>query len=253
MFPLALILTLFSTLISGKLFAEIKTTEPVQSGPAKMNVYFLSGLGADKSVFDKLKLDDRFAVHYIDWIPPKRKEPLSDYALRLTAQMDTTRPFQLVGLSFGGIMASEIAGIIAPEQVILISSTPTNIPVSKFNRGLIKFLLFSPFAAPLLKSANSFTYKYFGADTPELKKLLKQILRDTDSRFLKWALTRMTDWDHPVKVENLFHLHGSADKLIPIKIVKPDVVITGGGHLMVYAQHEQISEILNQQLGKKFR
>ncbi|MCF2446280.1 alpha/beta hydrolase [Dyadobacter sp. CY345] len=218
-----------------------------------MNVYFLSGLGADKRVFSKLKLDDRFNVHYIDWIPPKKKEPLYDYALRLTAQMDTTKPFQLVGLSFGGIVASELSKIVHPEQIIIISSTPTNIPISKFNRGLIKFLLASPFAAPLLKSTNSFTYKYFGADTPELKTPLKQILHDTDSKFLKWALTRMTDWKHPNKVENLFHIHGSADRLIPLKIVKPDTVIEGGGHLMVYAQHEEISRILNDELARKLK
>lgn len=218
-----------------------------------MNVYFLSGLGADKRVFSKLKLDDRFDVHYIDWIPPKRKEGLHDYASRLIAQMDTTKPFQLVGLSFGGIIASELSEIVRPEQIILISSTPTNIPISKFNRGLIKFLLLSPLAAPILKSANSFTYKYFGADTPELKTLLKQILHDTDSKFLKWALKRMSEWNHPDKVENLYHIHGSSDRLIPLKIVKPDTVIEGGGHLMVYAQYEEISKILNDQLARKLK
>ena len=221
--------------------------------PDKMNVYFLSGLGADKRVFSKLSLDDRFDVHYIDWIPRKKKEPLHDYAVRLIAQMDTTKPFQLVGLSFGGIIASELSEIVHPEQIILISSTPTNIPISKFNRGLIKFLLFSPLAAPILKSANSFTYKYFGADTPELKTLLKQILHDTDSKFLKWALTRMSEWNHPNKVKNLYHIHGSADRLIPLKIVKPDTIIEGGGHLMIYAQHEEISRILNDQLALQLK
>lgn len=247
MLRLVLILSFFSVLISRA------NSAPKNIKPEKMNVYFLSGLGADKRVFSKLKLDDRFNVHYIDWIPPKKKEPLHDYALRLTAQMDTTKPFQLVGLSFGGIVASELSEIVHTEQTIIISSTPTNIPISKFNRGLIKFLLASPFAAPLLKSTNSFTYKYFGADTPELKTLLKQILHDTDSKFLKWALTRMTDWNHPDKVENLYHIHGSADRLIPLKIVKPDTVIDSGGHLMVYAQHEKISKILNEQLAEKLK
>lgn len=247
MFRLSIIFSLFSVLTSygDSLSENIKS--------AKMNVYFLSGLGADKRVFSKLKLDDRFDVHYIDWIPPKRKEELHDYAARLTAQMDTTKPFQLVGLSFGGIIASELSEIVHPEQIILISSTSTNIPISKFNRGLIKFLLFSPLAAPILKSANSFTYKYFGADTPELKTLLKQILHDTDSKFLKWALARMSEWNHPDKVENLYHIHGAADRLLPLKIVKPDIIIEGGGHLMVYAQYQEISKILNEQLGVKLK
>jgi pimeloyl-ACP methyl ester carboxylesterase len=213
-----------------------------------MNVYFLSGLGADKRVFSLLKLDDQFIIHHIEWIKPLKKETLAHYAGRLVTQIDTTQQFQLVGLSFGGIIASELSDIVHPEQIVIISSTPTGAPISKFYRGLVKFLLLSPFSAPLLKSTNSFTYKFFGANTPELKSLLKDILRDTDSKFLKWALIRMSSWERKTKAENLYHIHGSADRLISIKLVKPDVVIEGGGHLLVYAQAEQISAILNKKL-----
>ncbi|MCE6992854.1 alpha/beta fold hydrolase [Dyadobacter sp. CY323] len=213
-----------------------------------MNVYFLSGLGADKRVFDKIKLDHAFNVRHIEWIKPLKKETLAHYAGRLLPQMDTTQPFQLVGLSFGGMIASELSDIVNPKQIIIISSTSTGVPVSKFYQGLIKFLLLSPFAAPFLRSTNSFTYKYFGADTPELKTLLKVILHDTDSKFLKWALTRISSWDRKTKAPNLFHIHGTADHLIQYKHVQPDISIEGGGHLMIYAQADEISGILNRKL-----
>lgn len=211
-------------------------------------VYFLSGLGADKRVFDKLTLDPRIPVKHIEWINPAKKETLRNYAIRLMAQMDTTRPFQLVGLSFGGIIASEIADIAHPEKIIIISSTATGVPVSSFYRGLLKVLLASPLAVPLLKSPNFLVNRYFGADTPELKTMLKSILHDTNGKFLKWALLGMSTWTRPLKVPELYHIHGTADKLIPIKLVKPDTLIDNGGHLMVYAQHAEISEILNKEL-----
>ncbi|MCF2490200.1 alpha/beta fold hydrolase [Dyadobacter sp. CY347] len=233
------------TLSDGTATTHERSSAP---DPDKMNLYFLSGLGADKRVFSKLVLDERFAVHYIDWIKPEKKETIAHYAGRLASQIDTTRPFQLVGLSFGGIIASELSEIVHPEQIIIISSTPTGVPISKFYQGLTKFLLLSPFAAPFLKSTNTFTYKFFGADTPELKALLKSILHDTDSKFLKWALVRMGTWKRQDNLENLYHIHGTADKLIPIKMVKPDVSIDGAGHLMVYAQAKQISDILNKKL-----
>jgi pimeloyl-ACP methyl ester carboxylesterase len=214
----------------------------------KTNIYFLSGLGADKRVFSKLALSDRFSVNHIEWIAPLKKESLRHYAGRLVSQIDTTKPFQLVGLSFGGMLASELSELIHPEQISIISSTPTGIPVSKFNRGLLKVLLFHPLAAPFLKSANKLTYKYFGARTPELKSLLKDILHDTDSKILKWALIQISGWDRKVKAANLYHIHGSEDKLIPASLVHPDVLIEGGGHLMIYEQHEEISGILNRQL-----
>ena len=213
-----------------------------------ITVYFLSGLGADKRVFDKLTLDPGIQVKHIEWIAPLKKETLHNYATRLMAQIDTTKPFQLVGLSFGGVMASEIADITNPKKVIIISSTATGVPVSSFYRGLLKVLLASPLAAPILKSPNSLVNKYFGADTPELKALLKNILHDTNGRFLKWALIRMSSWSRPMKVSGLYHIHGTADKLIPVKLVKPDVLIDHGGHLMVYAQHEEISDVLNKEL-----
>lgn len=210
------------------------------------NVYFISGLGADQRVFDKLELDPEIKVRHIAWIKPIENESIASYAKRLSSQIDTTKAFSLVGLSFGGIVATEISDILHPEKVIIISSTPTGLPVDPFYRGLIKFLLWSPFAAPILKSPNSLAYKYFGAVTPELQILLKNILKDTDGKFLKWALKRMTAWKHPVKTPAPAHIHGDADRLIPIKRVKPDFIIKNGGHLMVYAQHEEISTILNQ-------
>lgn len=214
----------------------------------KMNVYFVSGLGADERVFAKLKLDPSLNVKYIKWVRPLKKETLQHYAARLTKQIDTSQPFQLVGLSFGGVVASEMADVACPEQVTLISSMSTGVPLSRFYQLMIRFFLASPLSVPLLKSANRLTYRYFGADTPELKTLLKNILHDTDGKFFKWAITRMSGWNRKERVENLFHIHGTADKLIPIVIVKPDFVIEDGGHLMVYAQADQISKVLNARL-----
>jgi pimeloyl-ACP methyl ester carboxylesterase len=233
---------------SGPAVASATDSAAIDVSAKKLNVYFISGLGADERVFTKLKLDPRLNVKYIKWIRPLKKESLQHYAARLSKQIDTSQPFQLVGLSFGGVIASEISDIACPQQVTLISSMSTGVPLSKFYQAMIRFLLMSPLSAPLLKSANRITYGYFGADTPELKKLLRQILHDTDSKFLKWALARMSGWDRKERVDNLFHVHGTADKLIPILIVKPDMIIEGGGHLMVYAQADQISKILNHRL-----
>ncbi len=241
------LLLILAAFFGGQVFAGADSVA-LNSSSRTMNVYFLSGLGADERVFARLKLDPKLKVKHIKWVRPLKKETLQHYAARLSKQIDTSQPFQLVGLSFGGVVASEIADIACPEQVTLISSMSTGVPLSKFYQAMIRFLLMSPLSAPLLKSANRVTYSYFGADTPELKTLLKKILHATDSKFLKWALTRMSGWNRKDRVENLFHIHGTADKLIPIIIVKPDIIIEGGGHLMVYAQADQISKILNDRL-----
>ncbi|KAA0990097.1 alpha/beta fold hydrolase [Dyadobacter aurulentus] len=240
------VLLAFACFSAQYIFAKEST--PASKDSPKMNVYFLSGLGADKRVFSRLKLDDDILIHHIEWIKPAKKETIAQYAQRLLPQIDTTKPFQLVGVSFGGMIASEIAEIVKPERIIIISSTSTGIPVSGFYRGLTKFLLLSPFAGPVLKSANKITYKYFGATTPEAKSLLRDILHDTDTKFLKWALARTGSWEKKQRAENLYHIHGDQDRLIPVKLVKPDTVIAGGGHLMVFSQAAEISAILNKKL-----
>ena len=62
----------------------------------KMNVYFISGLGADQRVFQKLTIDPEFNPVPIEWVKPGRKESMPSYARRLSTQIDTTKPFHLV-------------------------------------------------------------------------------------------------------------------------------------------------------------
>lgn len=78
--------------------------------------------------------------------------------------------------------------------------------------------------------------------------MLKHIINDTDIVFLKWAVSKITRWDNKYKVENLYHMHGTADKIFPIRFIKPDSIIMGGGHFMIYDRHEEISKILTEKL-----
>jgi len=219
----------------------------------KMNVYFISGLGADKRVFQKLNIDPKFNVIHINWIEPHKKESINNYAHRISTQIDTTKPFLIVGLSFGGMIATLISEQISTEQIILVSSNSVGMPVGKFYRGLIGFVLLSPFASPLIKSANKYTYKIFGAKTPEEKQLLRSILKDTDTKFLKWALKSISKWDHPKRSPIAYQINGSEDKMIQPRFVDSDKIVTGGEHLMIFSKADELSQIINDQLNKKFR
>ena len=87
-----------------------------------MNLYFISGLGADKRVFQKLILPEVFIIHHIEWLPLRKTGNHSSRTVRqLSAQIDTTKPFSLVGLSFGGVIAVEMSKFLSPVQTVLIS------------------------------------------------------------------------------------------------------------------------------------
>ncbi len=87
-----------------------------------MDVYLISGLGADRTVFRNLIFSEGVKIHYLDWITPKTKESLRDYALRLAEGIDTSRTFCIMGLSFGGMLATEMTSVLKPQRTILISS-----------------------------------------------------------------------------------------------------------------------------------
>src|SRR5215217_4576146 len=87
-----------------------------------MNVYFISGLGADRKAFEKIKLPGTFSIHHLGWIKNKKGESLNDYARRLAASIDATQPFAIVGLSMGGMIASAMTQFLQPDKTILISS-----------------------------------------------------------------------------------------------------------------------------------
>ena len=86
-----------------------------------INLYFISGLGADKSAFSRIELDG-VNINHIEWINHSQKENLQSYCKKLLPQFDTSKPFVIVGLSFGGIIAQEISKLITPQKTILISS-----------------------------------------------------------------------------------------------------------------------------------
>ncbi len=88
-----------------------------------IEIYIFSGLGADERAFQRLDFSG-YSINFIKWVLPNVKDTIESYATRLLEQIKTKKPI-LIGLSFGGIMAIEIAKQIETEKVILIASAKT--------------------------------------------------------------------------------------------------------------------------------
>jgi pimeloyl-ACP methyl ester carboxylesterase len=214
-----------------------------------MNAYFISGLGADKRIFSKLKLNAKINIIHIDWIAPNKNESLATYAQRLSKVIDITQTFALVGVSFGGMIAVEIAKILKPLTTVIISSTmlSAQLPVLYRFAGKLRLLKFIP--AQLLKSSNRLTQNYyFGTRTSSEKTLLSEIIKDTDPYFLKWAIGSILSWKNEIRPERIYHIHGTNDKILYAKTARPDFVIENGTHFMVYQNAEEISDIIDKLL-----
>ncbi len=215
------------------------------------HVYIMSGLGVDRRVFNKINFKG-LKVTYLEWIAPISSESISCYARRLSTKITTESPV-LIGLSFGGMVAMEIAKIIAVKRVILLASAKDDNELPKLYKliGTLRLHRFIP--TSILKSHHILSNYFFGVSSKEDKKLLKQILRDTDTKFLSWAINQIVNWKNKTFPNNLTHIHGSKDRIIPIRNVIPTFVIQGAGHFMTITHAKEIETLLQKILLKDLK
>ena len=209
---------------------------------SEAHIYILSGLGVDRRVFNKMNFKG-LNLTYLDWIAPLPTESISCYALRLSAKITTERPI-LIGLSFGGMIAMEIAKIIDIKQIILLSSAKGNNELPKLYKLISMLNIHKFIPSSVLKSHHILSYYFFGVTLKEHKMMLKQILQDTDSKFLAWAIQQILNWKNRTIPNNLIHIHGSRDRIIPIINVAPTFIIQGAGHFMTVTHAKEIETII---------
>jgi pimeloyl-ACP methyl ester carboxylesterase len=208
------------------------------------DLFLFSGLGADQRVFEFLDLA-QYKLHHIQWIPPLKHEPIESYAKRILTQITIDKPV-LIGVSFGGMMAIEVAKLIPTEKVILISSarTRSDLPVYYRLAGRLRLQKLVPRA--LLKKTNPLLFWLFGTESKQEKDLLRSIIRDTDINFLQWAIDKIVTWQNKDVVKNTISVYGTKDRLLPSR--EGDHRIDKGGHLMIVNRAVKISGIIKQLL-----
>lgn len=205
-------------------------------------LYILSGLGADERAFQKLDFSG-YEAHFIKWLTPYKNESIEAYAFRLVDQIQCRFPV-LIGLSFGGLIAIEIAKKIPTEKVILIASAKTRNEVPFYFRlaGNLRLLRILP--VRFMMRSNFITNWMFGTENDYEKKFLKQILNDTDPGFFKWAIEQVACWPNRTQLDNIYHIHGTHDRILPHTFVNGDHEISKAGHLMVYNRADELNSII---------
>jgi len=167
----------------------------------------------------------------------------------LARQIDESKPFFLVGVSFGGMIAVELNKFISPLQTIIISSASTDAQIPWYYKIVGRLKIYKLVPVKVLKAATPLTCWFFGTKTEEEKSLLEQILKDTDGSFLKWAISKIAKWDQKITTKGIYHVHGTADRILPVAFIQPDFNVIGGRHLMVYSQNKIITKILADRFG----
>lgn len=212
------------------------------------HIYCISGLGADERVFSKL-IFPGCEAHFISWIIPQKNEHISSYAKKLIQNIHHDNPI-LLGLSFGGMMCIEIAKQIAAEKIILISSVRhfTEIPLWMRLAGKLKLNKNLPMKS--FKIIEPLEDYNLGVETRAEKELVKFYRKNINQQYADWAIDNLINWNNTWTPKNLHHVHGGRDRIFPIKNVKPDYIISSGGHLMVMNRFDEVNKYINLILGE---
>jgi pimeloyl-ACP methyl ester carboxylesterase len=204
--------------------------------------YLIPGLGADERVFQFLHLQGE--IHVLRWLRPQHPaETLPRYAARLAAAIPPEQVCWLVGVSFGGILALEVAQLRPLARVVLISSLagPSELPwLGKLARATGLYHLVPPQLLPRLPRVAQW---FFGVKNGRDYQLLQQILHDTDPAFTRWAIARLLQWPGRT-APTAIRIHGTDDRLLPARTASSQYVLPGG-HLIIISQAAEISRILN--------
>ncbi|WP_339815000.1 alpha/beta hydrolase [uncultured Imperialibacter sp.] len=203
-------------------------------------IYLLSGLGADKRVFEFVDFSG-FKVKHINWIEPLGNEAIEDYARRLLTQINDPCPV-LIGVSFGGIIGIELGKLIDTEKIILISSAKTRLDIPFYFRWIGRLNINRLIPSVFLTKVNALAFWLFGVETRGEKELLRGIIIDTNIKFLRWAVDKIVNWQNETLVKGVYHIHGDRDRILPLKTA--DFTISGGGHLMIVSKGDQIGRII---------
>ncbi len=209
-------------------------------------IYIISGLGVDQRVLSKINFGS-LDMEYLDWITPISHEPLAIYAKRLSSKITVKQPI-LIGLSFGGMIAIEIAKTIPIKKIILLASVKGRheFPIRYRLASWLRINQLVPNS--FLKWHNFLLDYFFGISSEEDSQLLKQILQDTNPVFMAWAIHQILHWKNRFIPGNLIHIHGDKDRIIPIKRLKTSIVIKGAGHFMTVTHSQEVEKLLKEML-----
>ena len=179
-------------------------------------IYTLPGLGTDSRIYSRLDLPVIF--RHLEWLEPEPDESLTSYCRRMCDLIPDKVPVILMGVSFGGMVAQQIAALRPVKKILLISSVraPSELP---WNLVLMKYIPLYYLSKgswrirtlPLWSPA-------FGITKPSEQELLKEMFGRFSDTYRMWAIRQVVMWKENKLEVPISRFHGSIDKVFPSEI-----------------------------------
>ena len=197
-----------------------------------MNEWFiLPGMGASSKMYNSLKQELNFDVHFLNW--PKYQDEVSykDIAERIIVENHIRDTDIIGGSSLGGMIALEIASILDTKAVILMGSAICRNEINKLLSAFSSFSSITPI---------SFIQTLAGKN----KHIISQMFSDSDPVFIRAMCKYISSWPgYQGAIDKVYRIHGHNDHIISCPKSGCDI-IENAGHLLPISHAKECAALL---------
>lgn len=200
-----------------------------------MRLILLRGLNPDANVFSKLA-SALPNSEVVDWNLPPNGNSLHGYAQRIVDEYKLNADCDLLGVSFGGVVAQEIAAIIRCRYCFVVSSV-VSVNELRFPAAVVRFLPFS---------TNERLLRILGKLSMSQKRLRRsRKFGGRHGTWYCWAVSRIVSWKEPKLSPDtsVVRIHGDRDTTFPLK-AEVEHLLVGAGHLACVTHAEEITGVV---------
>ncbi|HSA24913.1 MAG TPA: alpha/beta hydrolase [Phycisphaerae bacterium] len=212
---------------------------------AAPRVILFPGMGCDERLFGPQR-EGGLEIETPPMPAAEAAENLAAYAARIARSLEIDQTCVVGGVSFGGMLACQIGSLVHPRCVLLIASCRGNtaIPRAFWPLSWLSHLCPDWFirrrgqaSCRLLARLESLTgYQ---------SRLIRDMSLSVPVPHLRRIGRMILQWNgDPPPTCPVHHIHGARDRIIPLRKVKPDVVISDGGHMINLTHADRVNEFI---------
>ncbi len=204
-------------------------------------IFLISGLGADRRLFNYLHLPG-YELVYVDWLPPAKDDTLGSYAQKLIGKYHITKGSIVAGVSLGGMLTAEISSRIQLKCAILISSIQAGQEFPWYYRVLRHVPVSKILPVQSLPTLRKLVNPIFGLRSQAESDLFIKMIKDISPDFFRWAVHAVLHWQPPVPLKPVYQIHGNKDVVFSSRrAAKSTIIVDKGGHNMVFNRADEVS------------
>ena len=160
-----------------------------------IHVYLMPGMAANPTIFENIKLpEDRFQIHWLEWMMPEKKETLESYAKRMIQNIEFDNVV-LLGVSFGGILVQEMSKYMDVRKLFVVSSVKSKHELPKRMKIMKLTKAYKILPTQLVSNIDVLAKYAFGETVVKRIELYRKYLSVSDKQYLDWAIENVIEWD----------------------------------------------------------